>query len=181
MRYFKASPCHQYFTDFFFPPLVVKNRWKGICDVTCINVGLPSLICLLFLSVTSIHSFCLCFSLHAWSSCFFPIWPSLPFQHIKEPWLGQCTGRPLVSFALGPNKECPLSFSVTPFEVLSSTCKWGRAGWLWSWWHGPLLCCAGCTSHRYSWKCAHGAAVFVHSGLCISVGVLIHGSTYLAG
>lgn len=74
MRYFKASSSHQYFTGFFFTPLVVKNRWKGICDVTCINVALPSLICLLFLSVTSIPSICLCFSLHVQSS--------LPFSNL---------------------------------------------------------------------------------------------------
>lgn len=40
--------------------------------MTCINVALPSLISLLFLSVTSILNICLCFSPHVPSSlCFF--------------------------------------------------------------------------------------------------------------
>lgn len=117
---------------------VVKNRLKGILDVTCINVALPGLICLLCLSILYPSSFTISSSVSVSISdppCLPPICPAPPLchsaiQHIKEPWLVQSTRRPPVSFTPGPNEKCPLSFSLPPFDVLPSTGERGRAGWL---------------------------------------------------
>lgn len=100
-----------------------------------------------------------------------------PFQHIKEPWLVQCTGTPLVSFALGPNKECPLSFSVAPFEVLPSTCKWGTAGGALKMVTQPpvLLCRLRLTEI----KRVGGLMTFVRRRCHVNVGVRVHGCTYV--
>lgn len=114
---------------------VVKNRLKGILDVTCINVALTGLICLLFLSISYCLIFTISFSVPVSISeppCLSPICPAPPLchsaiQHIKVPWLVQRACRPPVSFSPGPNEKCPLSFSLSPFEVLPSTGERGRA------------------------------------------------------
>ena len=51
MRQLKVSPRYLYFTGFFFP-VGVKNRLKGVLDVTCINVSLPGFICLPSLAIS---------------------------------------------------------------------------------------------------------------------------------
>lgn len=102
-----------------------------------------------------------------------------PFQHIEETWLVHCTGTPLVSFALGPNKECPFSFSVAPFEVLPSTCKWGTAGGALKMVSQPpvLLCRLRLTVTEI--KHVGGLTAFVRRRCHVNVGVRVHWCTYV--
>lgn len=62
---------------------VVKNRLKGILDVTCINVAVPGLICLLCVSVSYRFSFTISSSVSVSifdPPCLAPICPALPLS-----------------------------------------------------------------------------------------------------
>lgn len=115
--------------------------------------------------------------------CGLPICRALPRQRIRAAWPVQCTGGPLVRFALWPHQECPLSFCVAPFEGLSPTCKWGSAGGALKMATGPCapLRSAGCASGTYGWERARGLTVFAHRRSPISVGVRGREKTLFVG
>lgn len=150
--------------------------------MTCINVALPSLICLLFLSVTSILSICLFLSSCLILPTFFSNLACSAISAYHGGLAGsvhwQTPGKFLHSDVI---KSVPFHFLWHPLKFSPPPANEGPGSFE-DGDRGPLRCRAGCCcSERYGWKCVRGLEVFVHRGLCFGVGVHVHGSTYFAG